>query len=118
MSDLISRKLISDYLREQHAQVIIEKYKDGFITDDVCKGMECSIDAFVNFISQCPTVDAVPVVHASWIYGDFDKDGHWISGSKKVRCPECWRVFNSDNQNIWHWCPQCGAKMNGKKVQE
>ena len=104
MMDLISRS------------ALIENFKKSGIVDSEDDAWVYSFA--IAMIESTPTVDAVPVVHASWIYGDFDKDGHWISGSKKVRCPECWRVFNSDNQIIWHWCPQCGAKMDGKKVQE
>lgn len=115
MSDLISRKLISDYLREQHAQVIIEKYKDGFITDDVCKGMECSIDAFVNFISQCPTVDAVPVVHAEWI--DIQPDYHSGFYGNAHKCSNCNDYYTTEYDDLFFY-PRCGAKMDGKKVEK
>ena len=54
MSDLIDRKMVLDYLREQHANVIIEKHKNGFANEDVCSGMESTISAFMNFILTCP----------------------------------------------------------------
>ena len=54
MSDLIDRKMVLDYLREQHANVIIEKHKNGFVNEDVCSGMESTISAFMNFILTCP----------------------------------------------------------------
>ena len=56
MSDLIDRKMVLDYLREQHANVIIEKHKNGFVNEDVCCGMESAINAFMNFILTCPEV--------------------------------------------------------------
>lgn len=37
--DLISRKAIIDYLREQNNNVIIEKHKGGFVSEDTCRGM-------------------------------------------------------------------------------
>ena len=56
MSDeLISRKAIIDYLREQNNNVIIEKHKDGFVSEDACRGMESAISAFRNFILTIPT---------------------------------------------------------------
>lgn len=55
MSDLISRQAVMDYLRGQQANVIIEKAKKNPITCDACKGMESSIEAFMNFINQVPT---------------------------------------------------------------
>ena len=54
--DLISRKAVMDYLREQQANVIIEKNKNGFVNADVCDGMGSAIGAFMNFIVQLPTV--------------------------------------------------------------
>ena len=53
--DLISRKAVIDYLREQNNNVIIEKYKDGFVSEDTCRGMESAIRAFRNFILTLPT---------------------------------------------------------------
>lgn len=55
MRDLISRQAVMDYLRGQQANVIIEKAKQNPITCDACKGMESSIEAFMNFINQVPT---------------------------------------------------------------
>ena len=72
------------------------------------------LDDVRDLLDEQPTIEAIPVVHGEWKYGDWDKGGHWVSGSKKVRCSHCHRVFDSDNLNIWHWCPQCGAKMKGE----
>jgi len=62
--------------------------------------------------SEC-TVDAIPVVHAHWEYGQ-RTDGYWVKGNKLVKCSNCGREFNTDNNNCWWWCPQCGAKMDGE----
>lgn len=53
--DLISRKAVIDYLREQNNNVIIEKHKGGFVSEDACSGMESAISAFRNFILTLPT---------------------------------------------------------------
>ena len=53
--DLISRNAVMDYLREQKANVIIQKNKNGFVSADVCDGMSSAIEAFINFIVQAPT---------------------------------------------------------------
>lgn len=52
---LIDRNAVMDYLREQQANVIIEKNKNGFVNADVCDGMSSAIGAFMNFILQIPT---------------------------------------------------------------
>lgn len=54
-NDFISRDAVMDYLREQQANVIIEKNKNGFVSADVCDGMSSAIGAFMNFIVQLPT---------------------------------------------------------------
>lgn len=54
-NDFISRDAVMDYLREQQANVIIEKNKNGFVSADVFDGMISAIGAFMNFIVQLPT---------------------------------------------------------------
>jgi hypothetical protein len=54
MSDLISRKAVMNYLREQQANVIIEQSKENYVTYEATKGMLSSVDAFMNFIVQLP----------------------------------------------------------------
>lgn len=55
MSDFISRQAVMNYLREQQAGIIIEKTKQNAVTYEACKGMEASIEAFMNFVNQTPT---------------------------------------------------------------
>lgn len=62
-NDLISRKVVMEYLQEQQTNVIIEKHKNGFVSQEVCDGMKSAIDAFINFIVRCPTAyDAEKVI--------------------------------------------------------
>ena len=64
-------------------------------------------------IMRQPTVEAVPVVHGHWIYGN---DFHWYTAS----CSKCGYRRSTDikakNWNGWVYCPMCGAKMD--EVQE
>lgn len=46
-----------------------------------------------------PTIDAMPVVRGEW---DADPCG-W-------HCSEC----GADGRASWHYCPNCGAKMEDK----
>ncbi len=74
-NDLISRSAVMDYLREQQANVIIEKEKKGFVSVDVCDGMNSAINAFINFIVQLPAAYDVDKVVERIKVSSTDKDG-------------------------------------------
>ena len=98
MGDLISRKMVMEYLQEQQANVIIEKAKRGFVSADVCDGMKSAVDAFINFIVQAPSIEATPVVHGKWIR----------HSPHTVICSECLHRTMEIDANL---CPNCGADM-------
>ena len=58
-----------------------------------------------------PTVDAVPVRHGKWIYGN---DFHWYTAS----CNKCGYQrrtdIKADGWNQWRYCPNCGARMDAE----
>ena len=57
-----------------------------------------SLDGIIKALKEAPTVDAVPVVH-----------GRWIEGKTLEKCSICGKKGFPD----WHYCPNCGAKMDG-----
>lgn len=62
-------------------------------------------------IDQQPTIDAVEVVHGRWkSYHEADI-GYDEYG---VRCSNCgFEVEDHEVKFIMHYCPNCGAKMDG-----
>lgn len=70
---------------------------------DTCTGQEdCS---FYQAIANLLAADVAPVVHSRWEY----KCG-------EVRCPECGnRIHRIDLSGYLNFCPNCGAKMDGKE---
>lgn len=66
-------------------------------------------------IEQQPAIDAVEVVHAGWqSHGDFF--------TSYLKCPVCEKSIcayadNGDGQRF-DYCPNCGAKMDGRKKEE
>ena len=62
-------------------------------------------------IDAQPTVDAVPVRHGKWIYGN---DFHWYTAS----CNKCGYQRRTDIKaggwNQWRYCPNCGARMDAE----
>ncbi len=62
---------------------------------------------FLDKAKDAPTVDAVEVVHGQWISY---LDGENIMPERYYRCNMC----GSRGHDIrWHYCPSCGAKMDG-----
>lgn len=59
--------------------------------------------------TDAPAVDAVPVRHGKWIYGN---EFHWYTAS----CNKCGYKRTTDikaaNWNAWKYCPNCGARMD------
>ena len=58
----------------------------------------------IDAIEECPTADAVEVVHGEWIR----------TGVIAYRCSEC-NYLPMEAGTAF--CPNCGAKMDGKKVE-
>lgn len=61
-------------------------------------------------IENFPVADVVPVVHGQWISKN-DHGYEWI-----FVCSNCDYVDGYPFNDRPNYCPNCGAKMNGKKV--
>ena len=58
----------------------------------------------MRYVKRQPAADVAPVVHGRWI----------DDGSGIIICPECERGYNL-HAKYTHYCPNCGAKMDGEK---
>ena len=63
--------------------------------------------ACLVMISEAPTVDAVEVKHGLWISY---LDGEHIMPDVYFKCNRC---GSRGHRLRWHYCPNCGAKMDG-----
>ena len=61
----------------------------------------------VEFLEDCPIVDAVEVVHGRWI-DNIDENGYLCNAWRK--CSACGGLNYSKRPP---YCPNCGAKMDG-----
>lgn len=59
-------------------------------------------------IEAQPTIEAKPVRHKHWIYGE----NKW--GFDGYRCSGCRKHYAVDDVSDYHYCPNCGAKMDGE----
>ena len=66
---------------------------------------------FCGWLDDAPTVDAVTVVHGRW-KEDPSGYGFWI-------CSACGFVSEASAADmLYKFCPNCGAKMDGKDGEE
>lgn len=56
-----------------------------------------------DLVNSLPTIEAAPVVH-----------GEWIKETVLSKCSVCGFRLGADT---YRYCPNCGAKMDGKEMQ-
>lgn len=115
--DLIDRKTLLRRLQKRR-----EDFASAWKTPDAMpanakiqyhENLVCAI-----IVEDAPTVDAVPVVHGTWLYGSgMSRDGSVVYES--IDCSVCEEVFKIESHDRKYWknrfknCPFCGAKMDG-----
>ena len=73
----------------------------------------------VKALEQLPTIDAVLVKPGEWIHGrevsrNYVGDACVCIHYEKWWCSEC--NYTVDwGEPVWHYCPNCGAKMDGER---
>lgn len=71
----------------------------------------CGFEEAVERIENVPTVDAEPVRHGEW------KRGESLTFAGRTAsppyCSECLRFAGGE---LWTFCPNCGAKMDGDPI--
>ena len=74
------------------------------------------MDLLHNDLNAIPAVDAAPVVHAQWDGYNADYSD-WLRDDGKpifISCCVCNNVVLNNGSASWKYCPNCGAKMDGK----
>ena len=70
-------------------------------------------EEIISEIEEAPTVEAEPVRHGEWIL----KPDELFPTESIQECSVC---HAEESLSMWHdkYCPNCGAKMDGKKAEE
>lgn len=94
---------MAEYITKEAAIEAFE-WGDADVIEDYGDGCDFGFSrgAIKSGINSIPAADVAPVVHAQWI-----EDGSGI-----IICPECKRGYNLIAKYT-HYCPNCGAKMDG-----
>ncbi len=61
-----------------------------------------------KFFDDCPLLDAVPVRHGVW-YPRFED---WRQQQEGNKCSVCGFEYYGTGIRSFHYCPNCGAKMD------
>ncbi len=69
-----------------------------------------------NVLDETPTADAVEVVHGEWKITEDD-----YFDLVELKCSVCgesygFEDYEDDTPKNYRYCPNCGAKMDGKEV--
>ena len=100
---------MSEYIKREDAleklQVLWDEIHDlyGWGIDPDCK---VGIDESMRVVSSVPSADVGPVKHGEW------EDTNLKNGDIGWRCSVC--GFGVRRLNANHYCPNCGARMDGK----
>ena len=62
-----------------------------------------------------PTIEAAPVVHGEWI--DTEPGHHNGFYRNAHKCSNCQSYYTTDYDEM-HFCPNCGARMAGRREHE
>lgn len=87
------------------------------------EGAACEADALYkatdiyNAIKSVPTADVVEVRHGKWVETQEPLGWCDVDCAECSVCHESWIIDEDssidDYECMWHYCPNCGAKMDG-----
>lgn len=110
------------YIDVKELSIILDTMKNPdseFATDDYIDGFSDGISAAIKELEAFPTADVAPVVHGRWVYNPNGMD--WNLGAWQCSVCKCNNnnLPGNDKHNPYifqgsNYCPNCGAKMDGK----
>lgn len=94
---------MAEYIEREKARTLIENYGIGAIEDG--RKILDPVDDIIMLakgLDLIPSADVVEVVH-----------GEWKREQNRRTCSYCEFVYY-DNGGLFNYCPNCGAKMDGR----
>ena len=108
-NDLISRSALLEILRHCNDEPGDVESDEYFEWDNMCAPE--LLEKILDVVETFSPVDAEPVWHGEWKRdGEVYDDATWVCSV----CGEPWSLFHgTPEENGMHYCPKCGAKMDG-----
>lgn len=106
MAKYINREELVEWLK----RIPLKDLSDGL---GLCRViMEEDFKRAIRTIPAGTIIDVAPVVHGRWE----DSTDEWL-GTDVYTCSKCRESYvlveGTPKQNLWNYCPNCGAKMDG-----
>ena len=99
---------MSDYIRRDD---ILRHYER--CAQDAVDGLTFAVlKAVMAYIEDVPCEDVTRIRHECW---DDSRRWSFLDGTPAVRCTGCGACLTEEEykENVWNFCPVCGAKMDG-----
>ena len=103
---------MAEYVSKETLQEKLNRKKAGPATKRYTEGWNDAILMVKSMIHSDKAADVAPVRHGRWIRP------HWRNSDYCCDCSECGgeamhREYKWNEKDIYHICPNCGAKMDG-----
>ena len=123
MPEYIDKSVVLDQISKQKLFYEEQRKQSGDCLEEMnCVGAENGLTGLEDVISDIPSADIAPVVHAKWENCDWVEPYYHGCGTIRIpnagmKCTNCVHVFKKDL--LWkdNYCPNCGAKMDFKEDQ-
>ena len=99
------RIIDADALKRHEQKIATEAWKMK-----IKASVETILNQFIDDINHAPTINAVPVVHSEWI----PKEKADTPYGLEMECAKCGFSVIVNDALYFKFCPNCGAKMDGK----
>lgn len=104
MSDYISREALIGKAGKHYCDPC--KGQGGDLGGDWCRS--CVINSVLEKVREIPAADVEPVRHGAW-YPCFED---WRQQQEGNKCSVCGFEYYGTGIRSFHYCPNCGAKMD------
>ena len=103
--------MMAGYIGREALQAALARKRCGVANQRYTEGWNDCLLRVKSMVSKFPAADVAPVVHGRWEVSTdewFETDVYTCS-----KCRESYvLVEGTPKENLWRYCPNCGAKMD------
>ena len=110
MAEYIDKEAFKKSVEERYCKPCKAEGKDH----NGCWCRACWVDDMLDEVDCFKPADVATVVHGRWEVSTDD----WL-GTDVYTCSKCRESYvlveGTPKENLWHYCPNCGADMRGEE---